>query len=144
VLAQLWNTVPAAGPDLEQLMRTSMRLRDGRLYSHLLRVAAEPHVQPEIRVAAMLVLAKYVNPGNGVYLAQLVPPDTIRYVRMATGSTNHRSSFDGSVPLPAGYGRNVLTVLERLAGDRAHQPRAVWYAAEMLRQRVEFDLGLRR
>lgn len=143
-LARQWTTVPDSEERIEELMRVSMRLRDGRLYSQILETARNPAQPARVRVAAMLVLAKYVNPGNGVPLAQLQPPDTIRYIGMAHGSTNHRSSFDGSVPLPTGFGRQVLSLLEQLAADRDGQPREIWYAAEMLRLRVAFDLHLDR
>jgi hypothetical protein len=92
----------------------------------------------------MLVLSRYVNPRIGVSRSLLTPPDTIGHIRAALGSTIHQSYHEGAVPLPAGYAREVLTLLQQLAATRASEPREVWYAAEMLRQRVEFDLGLGR
>jgi hypothetical protein len=92
----------------------------------------------------MLVLAKYVNPMNGVSRRMLFPPDTFRYIPPALGSTTYGWADDGAVPLPAGYTREVYALLERLSASRTSEPREVWYAAEMLRQRVEFDLGLNR
>lgn len=135
-----WRAVSGNDDGIETLMLATMRVRDGALYSELLAVADDDSRPPQVRVAAMLALAKLTNPGIGVPLGFLVPPDTIRRVPMAAGSTTHSPYAVGPVPLPAGYRSQVLALLEQLATDRTGQPREVWYAAGMLAQRVRFDL----
>ena len=139
-LASRWRTIPADASDLGAMTRASMRIRDGNLYSQLLQVAEDATRPAQVRVAAMLVLSKYVNPGTGVVLGQLVPPDSVRRIPMAMGSTTHTSYDLGAVPMPRGITPRVLALLERLAADRAGQPREVWFAAGMLAKRVRFDM----
>lgn len=139
-LISRWRSLDGAGSALDELTRSTMRIRDGRLYQELMLTAQEGTRPAPIRVAAMLVLAKYVNRGSGVWLTDLVPPDSIRYIPIASGSTTHTSYSDGSVALPNSVGPEVLSMLQRLTQDRVSQPRHVWYAAGRLAKRVEADL----
>jgi hypothetical protein len=139
-LAYRWRSIGGDPKETGELARASMRVRDGHLYSDLVRIADDNGRPAQVRVAALLVLAKYVNPGNGVALAQLIPPDSIGRIRIANGSTTYTSYAIGAVPMPPGVGPQVLSLMERLAQDRAAQPREVWYAAGMLAMRVRFDL----
>lgn len=135
-----WRAISGDEPSLETLTLATMRVRDGALYSELLAVAGDRSRPAQVRVATMLALAKLTNPGIGVPLGFLAPPDTIRWIPMAAGSTTHAPYADGPVPMPPGYRLQVLALLEQLTADRAGQPREVWYAAGMLAQRVRFDL----
>jgi hypothetical protein len=121
-------------------MLATMRVHDGALYSELLAVADDPARPPQVRVATMLALAKLTNPGIGVPLRSLTPPDSIRRIPMALGSTTHAPYTVGPIPIPPGYRLQVLALLERLAADRTGQPREVWYAAGMLAKRARADL----
>ncbi|HEX8394550.1 MAG TPA: hypothetical protein VF665_19540 [Longimicrobium sp.] len=138
-LAGWWRAVPDGPAEFDDLTRASMKVRDGELYSALLGIAGDPARPARVRVAAMLVLSKYVNPGTGVWLTDLVPPDSIRRIPMALGSTTYTSYAQGHVPMPTGISPQILALLERIAADRSGQPREVWYAAGMLAKRVRFD-----
>jgi hypothetical protein len=139
-LGTRWRMISGNADDLEALTLATMRVRDGALYSALLAVAASRSRPPQVRVAAMLALAKLTNPGIGIPLNFLEPPDTIRWIPMAAGSTTHSPYALGPIPMPLGFRRQVLALLEQLTADRAGQPREVWYAAGMLAQRVRADL----
>jgi hypothetical protein len=127
--------------DLEALTLATMRVRDGALFTDLLAVAEDGSRPPQVRVATMLALAKLTNPGLSIPLSFLTPPDTIRRIPMALGSTTHASRGHGTVAMPPGYRLQILALLEQLTADRAGQPREVWYAAGMLAKRVRADLA---
>lgn len=140
VLASQWRLVPQEGATLDDLTRASMRIHDGRLFSELVRIVRDASRPGQVRVAAMLVLTKYVNRSSAVWLTDLIPPDTIRYIPTANGSTTHQSYHEGAVPLPESYSLQMLDVLRSMDANRSSQPREVWYAAAMLRKRLEAGL----
>lgn len=144
VLAEQWRSAVLNQQDLERVTRGSMRLRDARLYNGLRMAAADRSRPAAVRVAAMLVLAKYVDPGSALWLTDLVPPDSIGHIRLRTASTTASLQLVGAQPLTAPVAGEVLALFERLAAARSTEPREVWYAAAVLARRVRSDIELGR
>jgi hypothetical protein len=138
VLAEWWRegSEPAEVPDL---VRSSGRIRDARLYRSLTEAVADRSRPGAVRVGAMLVLAKYVDPGSAVWLTDLVPPDPITYIRLIGGSTTARNQLVGAEPIES-VAASVLALLDEIAAARSSEPREVWYAAAVLARRVRSDI----
>jgi hypothetical protein len=115
-------------------------LRDQRIYDQMLAVAASPDRPVAVRTAAMEVLVKYVVPSSSFRPWELVPPDSIKYIPIAAGSTTRSVQRRGALPVRGDIGPEVLAFLERLGADRTGQPRGVWYAAASLGKRVRWEL----
>lgn len=103
-------------------------------------MAADRSRPAAVRAGAMLVLAKYIDPGSAAWLTDLVPPDSIVHIRMAGGSTTANNQAIGAEPIPGPVGASVLALLERIAAARSEEPREVWYAAAVLARGVRFDI----
>jgi hypothetical protein len=139
VLAALWRSAPNSG-DVETLVRSSLRLRDARLYNQLRETAGDRSRPGPVRVGAMLVLARYTDPRNAIWLTDLVPPDSIRQIRLVPASSTGFHPLTGDVPLRGPIAPSVLTLLEGIAAARTSEPREVWYAAAVLAKRVRRDV----
>jgi hypothetical protein len=142
VLAEQWRN--RGSEHLEELVRASGRIRDARLYGQLRQTAADRSQPAAVRAGAMLVLARYVDPGSAVWLTDLVPPDSIRRVPLIGASTTATGQLTGAQPLDAPVSAQVLALLESIAAARAEEPREVWYAAAVLARRVRSDINLGR
>jgi hypothetical protein len=141
VLVERWQegNEPEEVPDL---VRASGRIRDARLYRGLTKVATDRSRPAAVRVGAMLVLAKYVDPGSAVWLTDLIPPDSIRYIRLIGSSTTARNQLVGAEPVASPVAGSVLGLLDEIAASRSSEPRVVWYAAAVLARRVRSDIEL--
>jgi hypothetical protein len=124
---------------LEQLVRSSARLRDARLYRHLSETAEDVSRLSAVRVAAMLVLARYTDPRNAIWLSDLRPPSTIRRVPLILSSASHAAQIDGDEPVGA-VAAEVLALLDGIAAARQSERSEVWYAAAVLARRVRRDV----
>jgi len=144
VLGEQWRTAAFEGEFLDALVRSSMRIRDARLYEQLRATAADRTRPAPARVGAMLVLARYVDPGSALWLSDLIPPDSIRHIRLVGASTTATWQRTGAQPLTTRVAPAVLALLENIAAARTEEPREVWYAAAVLARRVEADIALGR
>jgi hypothetical protein len=140
VLTAQWRTATLSTEEIEQLTRSSLRLRDARLYRAMMSTAADRSRPSDVRAAAMLVLSRYVNVHSAVWLSQLVPPDSITRIRLPLGSSVDVAQVDGTEALGHGIGPEVLGLLERIGADRVNEPVRVWYAAARLARRVRSDM----
>lgn len=144
VLAEQWQTLGGGGQDLEDLVFSSKRVRDNRLYQALSRTAADRSRPAAVRAGAMLVLVKYVDPASAIGFSDLVPPDSIVHIPRVGGSTTANNQVIGAVPVPGPVGAAVLALLESIGSARSEEPREVWYAAAVLARRVRSDIELGR
>lgn len=144
MLAEQWRGIAACGPQLERLVRATWRIRDRRIYQQLRETAEDPSRPSAVRVGAMLVLAKYVDPGSALWMSDLVPPDSIRRIPLLAATTTSYAQLTGPEPLPGPIGASVLDVLEGIASARGTEPREVWYAAAVLARRVRKDIEIGR
>jgi hypothetical protein len=135
-----WRAAAADTAALEQLVFYSARIRDGRIYTATDDAARDGSRPVEVRLAAMLLLAKYVDPANGLSIASLTPPDSISHIPLRTGWRTDTWAADGAEPLGP-VAANVATLLRSIAANRTGEPRAVWYAAAVLARRVESDIA---
>jgi hypothetical protein len=138
--ADLWRTVEADTSALRDLIFYSPRLRDARVFEAASGAALDRSRPPAVRIGAMLVLSKYVDPASAIWLTDLVPPDSIRRIPLILSSTTAGEWRAGSHPVADNVGPAVLTMLETIANNRAAEPRAVWYAAAVLAKRVRVDV----
>jgi hypothetical protein len=143
-LAEQWRSISANDPVFEHLVRSSPRVRDNRLYRELMSTAGDRSRPAGVRAAAMLVLSRYVDPYSAAWLTDLVPPDSIGHIRLIGGSAAENVQVSGNEPIPGPVAASVLSLLQRLAADRAGEPREVWYAAAVLARRVQRDIELGR
>lgn len=141
VLADQWRMVSDDSVAVTALVIGSPRIRDARIYNALRSVVDDPNRPDRVRVGAMLVLAQYVDPHNGMGFQDVRPPNgTVRYIPLVINWVTHATQVPGSEPLPGAVGQEVLTALRRLADRRDSESRTVWYAAAVLARRVERDI----
>jgi hypothetical protein len=94
-------------------------VRDGRIYEAVARVAASGDRPTIVRLAALRVLAAYVDPDAVIPLDYLTESDPNAY-RVA--SRDHATQIEGTVPLGADVRAPVRALLLRLSGDEADAP----------------------
>lgn len=141
-----WARVDADSARLRYLVFDSGRIRDERLYEALRSVMSDRSRPERVRIGAMLVLARYVDPYNSVWFSDLRPPvGEVRYIPLVLSSSTHGNQLNGPRPLGS-VGAPVLAALREVAARKDEEPRAVWYAAEVLAKRVRRDIeaGLAR
>jgi hypothetical protein len=137
-----WHAAGADTSDLQNLVFDSARMRDGRIFETAKAIAQDRSRPDVVRVAAMVLLSKYVEPGNPLVIESLHPPDSVRRIPLFAGGAIEKPwALQGSIPLPAGFESTVLTLLRDLAADRTSEPRDVWYAAAVIARRVESDIN---
>jgi hypothetical protein len=139
--AEEWRAAGADTSALEALVFYSARMRDARIYETAMDVARDRSRPDVVRVAAMMLLAAYADPGVPIVLHDLVPPDSITRIALLLGSSMEGPSFvGGSQPIPQRLAASVLTLLQPIAAARASEPRAVWYAAAVISRRLQRDV----
>jgi hypothetical protein len=142
ILAEQWRTLRADTGQVEWLRFHSSRIRDQRLYDQLRQTVSDRSRPDLVRVAAMLVLSKYVDPYSAVWFSDLRPPsDTVTRIPLVGGSTTAGGQIDGSNPLIGHVAPAVQELLEQVSAQRTAETRAVWYAAAVLAKRVKFDIA---
>lgn len=131
--ASRWLSVPGDTNAVVTLLHQSARLKDARIYTQLRRVVLDQSRPEVVRVGAMLVLARYVDPYDAAWFNEVAPPEgEIRYIRVPLGSALHPSIIIGTSPLPTTLRDEVLALLDRVATAQQTEPRTVWYAAAAL------------
>lgn len=138
-LASVWRTAPASG-EMDRLVWSTLRLRDARLYQQLRETATDRSRPGPLRVAAMLVLTRYTDPRNAVWLTDLVPPDSITRIPLVGSSGTGYFPIEGDVPLTGPIAESVLALLDEVAAARDSEQEAVWYAAAVLGRRLRRDI----
>jgi len=131
VLAALWATPPAQ-PELGRLGHSSAAFLDARLLTAVRSAAADRSNPSAVRVAALAVLAAYVDPHVSPTPADLKPPSEGQ-IAQPIGSVDHRVQTVGAQPLPEGYAAEIVAFLAGLAGD---SDTTVRYAAARLHDRL--------
>ena len=133
-LAALWTAPPPPDvAELERLYWSSAGLVDARLLAAVRTAASATSNPTVVRLAALRVLAAYVDPHLDPTIQDLTPPsggERGGQFAQLIGSVDHRVQTVGELPA-AGYHASILTVLAELA---ASDPDAtVRYAAGRLR-----------
>lgn len=139
VLSRLWQTV-AGGAEVEPLVWSSLRLRDARLYQRLRETATDRSRPAPMRIAAMLVLARYTDPENAIWLTDLLPPATVERIPLVGASSTGYNAVNGDVRLTQPIAPAILALLDGIAAARGTDDRTVWYAAAVLAKRVRWDM----
>lgn len=135
-LVQEWRTVDDDTAKVVQLIRASVAIRDARIYEQLRAVVRDPSRTDVVRVGAMHVLHRYVEPTSGGWFWGVRPPaDPSRSVWGADGSVSHSVSVAGPVPLGS-VRAPVLELLDEIGAARTTEPRTVWYAAAAIAKRI--------
>lgn len=138
-LALQWRAFADSGAELEQLVRSSARLRDARLYRQLRATAQDRLAPPEARVGAMLVLSRYTDPNNAIWLEALHPPTPITRIPLIGSSGVDYAQVDGDEHVGP-VASEVLTLFEEIAAARETESEEVWYAAAVLARRLRRDI----
>jgi hypothetical protein len=137
IFAERWTTVPADTGAVGTLLHQSARLRDARIYAQLLRTVQDRTRPSVVRVGAMLVLARYVDPYHAPWFNDVAPPrEPIRHIRLPLGSALHPGVILGESPLPESLHAQVLGTLDAIAEAQQIEPPAVWYAAAALAKKM--------
>lgn len=119
IFARRWLTVPGDTHSVAILLHRSARFEDARIYEQLRRTVLDRSRPAVVRVGAMLVLVRYVDPHNAAWFNDLIPPpDPIRYIRVPLSSALHPVSYPGTSPLPATRSRRVARSGGRSARNR--------------------------
>lgn len=128
-LVQEWRAVRGDTAEVLQLMRSSVAIRDARIYEQLRAVVRDRSRSDVVRVGAMHVLHGYVEPTSGGWFWSVRPPaDPIRRIGAVAAAVSHSVSVAGPVPLGS-VKAPVLELLDEIGASRATEPRTVWYAA---------------
>ena len=138
-LVAVWRTVSAES-EIDPLVRTTLQIRDARLYQQLRETAADRSRPADVRVAAMLVLIRYTDKRNALWLSDLVPPDSIRRIPLILSYGTGLDQLSGDAPLNEPIAASVLSLFEEIAVDRKAEPKHVWYAAAVLAERLRRDM----
>lgn len=140
VLARQWLEVGDDSAQVVALVIGSPRIRDARIYNTMRTIVEDPNRPERVRVGAMIVLAKYVDPQIGIGYPDLrAPSGEIRRIPLVLNWLTHGGQIAGTHPLPGPVGQEVLATLQRVAARRDTEDRAVWYAAAVLARRIEMD-----
>lgn len=120
-LQALWTSAPSDSAALEQLVAASSRLIDRRIYDGVRATARNQAAPRVVRLAALRVLAAYVDPTKVIRPDDLAMPNPDTAVIMLFASTSHGpTQFAGSVPLaPSSRDetRDLFTTLWRADAD---------------------------
>jgi len=120
-LQALWISAPTDSVALEQLVAASSRLIDLRVYSGVMATARNTGAPRAVRLAALRVLAAYVDPTKVIRADDLLKPHPDTAVTMLFGSTSHGpTQFLGVTPLaPTSRDetRDLFTTLWRTDAD---------------------------
>jgi hypothetical protein len=122
-------------------MSASGRIRDRRIYEQMRKVVLD-HSRPDVvRVGAMIVLMRYVDPANAHHFALLAPPQgSIHMIRRSNASMLHLIQTNGPVVLEESLARPVLELLQQVAAQEQTESRPVWYAAAVLAKTLGSDM----
>lgn len=120
-LQALWTSAPTDSAALEQLVAASSRLIDQRIYDGVKATARNQGAPRIVRLAALRVLAAYVDPTKVIRPDDLARPHPDTAVIMLFASTSHGpTQFAGSVSLAPGSReetRDLFTTLWRADAD---------------------------
>lgn len=140
-LAAEWARVGSDSAALRYLIFDSGRIRDERLYSQLRTVISDESRPDPVRIGAMIVLARYVDPHNSVWFSDLRAPEgEVRHIPLVLSWSTRGNQLVGARPLGS-VSAQVLTAMQEIATRKDDEPRAVWYAAAVLAKRVQRDIS---
>lgn len=136
-LAAIWRSRPQNETVILQLSGRSREIRDIRLLDAVLATARDERAPTGFRMAALSVLATYVDS-----TAQLkeYPPSGTDPRRFLLLSSAHHLHRDGARPFPPGHVRRILGEMERIVDSTADD--RIAGAARFLRG--ELELRIRR
>ncbi len=114
-LRALWAAAPSDSVALEQLMTASARLLDARVYSGVLTAARDVGAPLPTRLAALRVLATYVNPSKVIYPDALAKPkaDTA-IIAIFVSSSHGPHQYIGAAPMPTAARDDIRELFWRL------------------------------
>jgi hypothetical protein len=135
-----WASAPSDTASLRQLIASSTRVRDIRVYAVLRQAALDASRPDAVRVAAMIGLTRYVNPHIVIDLSHLRPPagEANPAIRLQGGSIVDVVQVPGAQVFGS-VTAEVLTLLRGIASARDSEPREVWYAAAVIARRLELN-----
>lgn len=115
-LAALWRALPGDTARVEEAIEATGRIRDQRLYDEAvatLRATGRPAV---VRVGAMRLLMRYVQPSQDYPFSALEPGERVR-IATGVGKLNASVQVSGSRPLPDSLTSQVLALFQEIAAD---------------------------
>ena len=141
ILVRLWESASSDSSEVVYLERATARLRDARLYKRLHTMALDRGRSDLVRVGALLVLAKYVDPHNAMWFSDLRPPTgSISRVPLITAWSTNGAQVVGAVPLQSPIAQPVLELFERISMEPGTESHPVRFAAAVLAKRVKADM----
>lgn len=122
VLARVWREVAPEPAALGAVIRSSVRLRDRRVYDAVASIARDRSGAGIKRAAALHLLGRWADPGFSLEYASFF--DRGNEPSEANGGTrpiqltfiDHDTQHEGSQPLPATVAQDVLALARNLAG----------------------------
>lgn len=142
VLARLWRDVPADSARVHELIAWSSRLRDQRLFDAASDIVRDPARGEVVRAGAMILLAKYADPGWSLSLPMLARPGNTPpgEVRLIHGGRNLHSiaRVNGTRALSGSVARPVTQILREIAATESN-PR-LQYAAVALTKTLDLNI----
>lgn len=140
--AASWAAPASDTAGLRDLIVRSTRWRDARTYAALREAATDRARSDAVRVAAMISLARYVDPTIWIDLTDLRVPERLDRIRVRGATWYDVVQMPGAQPLGT-VTAEVLALLNGIAADRSGEPAEVWYAAAVLARRIELDAAAR-
>ena len=130
----------ADSADVRDLLSFSARIRDQRLVDQALAVARDRQRPDVVRVGAMLLLWRYVDPQSRIGLWDLQPQDS-EHVRMIVGGRSPHAlpQIEGAEPVTPNLASATLQLLRELAANEPSRP--VQYAAARLAKTLEYRIN---
>jgi hypothetical protein len=132
-LSTVWRTPPTRTDEITALTYASRGVRDGRIMDAVMSKASDPAASADLRVAALTVLASYVDSRIGELReasAWEIPEQ-----RFTIALLSHALQIRGTVPLPQDYVANIMDRFGEIAGAAGDERVAA--AAGYLRRWLE-------
>lgn len=123
------------------LRYTSQRMHDARILDAVVDVVEDPSFSGDLRMAALEVLASYVNPRISRITES--PEREHRIQRYTIRSSSHRSHRTGTVPLGDQHEAIARSIISQLAARGATDERLSGAAEAVLRSISVPGLGER-
>lgn len=145
VLAEEWRTTRGDTAQLRYLVFNTGRMRDARLFEQLRDAVGDRSRANAVRIAAMLSLAKYVDPYSALSFSDVsLPAGPVHRIPLVSAWSTNGAYATGTRPITGPVATTVLALLEQVAAQEVTENRAVWYAASVVARRVKSDVALGR
>jgi hypothetical protein len=122
VLAPIWLSNTLRAGDVEPILNASSGIRDARLAEAAVTTIRAADRDPEVRIAAMILLVRYIDPFYGLAIPLLRQPSgwtrgqRLRPIPGGRGS-HPISQGDGEQPLPSDLKASTISLFREISAN---------------------------